>query len=438
MNRRILSLAVPNIISNVTVPLLGLVDMALLGHLESEAYLGAISLGGMVFNLLYWGFGFLRMGTAGFSAQAFGKEDWDESGLVMARSLSLGLAIGIGLILLRTPIGNLSFGLLQGGEDVLRWGRSYYDIRIFAAPATIGTYALVGWSVGMQNTRVPMAVTVLSNVLNIVFSAIFIYVFDLKSDGAAYGTVLAQYGGLILGVYALRRKYAFAWKWPDWGKVLERVALKRYFSVNRDIFIRTMCLIAVFNYFTYASAGLGDTLLAANALLLQFTYFFSYLIDGFAFAAEALAGRYMGEGNLDKVKQAVKVLFVWGLGLSLAFSGVYALAGEGILSLLTSNAKVLQAAHPYLIWTWLIPILGFASYLWDGIFIGATAGRQMMLSMMVASLLVFFPVYFSLKGIWPNHALWAGLSAFLFARGVLQTFMAKVAVYGKLEAVQSK
>lgn len=431
MNRKILRLAIPNIISNITIPLVGMVDLAVLGHLDSELYIGAIAVGGIIFNVLYWGFGFLRMGTSGFTAQALGRRDLKESVTVLGRALvvaGLGAAL---LILLQRPIGWLSFKLINGSHEVEALAYTYYRIRIFAAPATIGLYAFTGWFVGMQNTRFPMIIAILVNLANLGFNLLFIYVFGMTSDGVAWGTLIAQYLGLILAILLLKKYYGKILHHWSTKAIADWKQYKQFFLVNRDIFIRTLCLIFVFTFFTSQSAANDNTILAVNTLLLQFFMLFSFFADGFAHAGEALTGRFIGALNPKGLARVIKLLFLWGLLISVPFTLAYALFSEQILRLLTDNQGVIEASKPYLIWILFIPLAGFPSFMWDGIYIGATASKGMRNTMIIATILVFVPVFFLSKPMFGNHALWLALILFLVARGLGQTILARKSVYRK-------
>lgn len=346
MNKKILNLAFPNIISNITVPLLGMVDLAIVGHLESEKYIGAIALGGILFNFIYWGFGFLRMGTSGFTAQAYGARDLQETVVTLGRALTVGFLGAALVIILQVPIEKICFLIINGSPEVESLAVEYYYIRIWAAPATIGMYALTGWFIGMQNARFPMIISIVVNLINVVVSYILVYYGGMKSDGVALGTVIAQYLGLILGVILFVRYYGRLYKY--WSvKLFKKVEpFRRFMVVNRDILIRTLLLIFVFSFFTAVSAESGDAQLAINTLLLQFFMLFSYLIDGFAYAAEALVGRYTGSKNSTLLKKSVQHLFLWGLGISIPFSMVYLIAGNRLLYLLTSQVDVIALAAP--------------------------------------------------------------------------------------------
>lgn len=428
MNRRILQLAVPNIISNITIPLLGMVDLALMGHLENKVYIGAVAVGSMVFNFLYWGFGFLRMSTSGFVAQAFGKRDFGEVMLNLGRPLAVALAGGLALILLQIPIAALGFWIIDSSTEVEALARQYFHIRIYAAPATLGMYAFTGWFIGMQNTRLPMAIAIMVNLLNIGFSYFFVKGLGMMSDGVAYGTLIAQYIGLFIAGFFLVKYYRRFFRFYPKSLLFEKKALIRFFHVNRDIFIRTLCLILALSFFTVQSAASGDTILAVNSLLLQFFMFFSYLIDGYAHAAEALTGRYMGSGSRTNLLKSIRLLFLWGTGVALGFTFIYLIGGKGILSILTSNPEIIEASMPFFFWTILIPLISFSAFIWDGIYIGATASAAMRNAMLASTLLIYFPAYFFLEPILGNHALWLAFVLFLAARGVSLTMMAPKAI----------
>jgi len=424
LNKNVLRLAIPNIISNLSVPLLGAVDTALVGHLDEVYYLGAIALGGMIFNFIFWGFGFLRMGTTGITAQAFGEHDKTESVMTLVRALLVAGIFSALILLLQTFIADLSFWLVEATEEVEDYTRIYFDIRIYTAPATLGLYAINGWFLGMQNARYPMIVTVVLNVLNIILDVFFVYSMNMHVDGVAWGTLIARYVGLTLAVILLVYKYRSWLKAYVREKLLELEPVKKFFSVNRDIFIRTLCLIFTFSFFTAKSAEFGNVILAANTILLQLWMIVSYGIDGFAFAAESLIGRYTGAGDSRKVKQAVKYCFIWGIGIGLGASLTYALLDRSILSLFTNQQGVIDTAMLFFTWTIAGPAVSSFCYIWDGIFIGATATVPMRNSMIIATVLVFLPVYGIGVYYLGNHALWMAMTLFMIARGAVLSLFA--------------
>ncbi len=438
MNRKILRLAVPNIISNISIPLLGIVDMALMGHLESDAYIGAIALGSLIFNFIYWGLGFLRMGTSGFTAQAWGRRDLPETILVFSRAVFIALLTGILLLLLQKPIEWLSFLLLKGESQVEELAMDYFRIRIWAAPAALGQFALLGFFLGMQNARLPMVVLVTTNVINIGCSYLFVMQLGMESNGVALGTVIAQYCGLLLALFFFRLYFRRLFRYWSLQATIQWNKLKHFLLINKDIFIRTMCLVVVFSIFTARSASTDvqsqgeDTILAVNSLLMQFFMFFSFLIDGFAHAAEALTGKYVGAGDRASLKHSIRLLFIWGTGISLVFTLLYLSGGDILFRALTNNTEVIDNARPYFFWIMMVPLVSFSAFLWDGIFIGATAGPEMRNAMLVSTLLVFFPAYFLAGRIMGNHGLWLAFILFMIARGVSMQVLSGKAVYSKV------
>lgn len=420
MNRRILQLAIPSIISNITVPLLGLVDVTIVGHLGSAAYIGAIAVGGLLFNILYWNFGFLRMGTSGLTSQAYGREDADAEVRVLVQAVSVGLLSACAILLLQYPVERLAFWLLDTSSEVEHYAITYFRVCVWGAPAVLAMYGFKGWFIGMQNSRFPMYIAIAVNVINILCSLCFVFVLGMKVEGVALGTVVAEWSGLLMAILLWLKKYGGLRSRIALRDSLQFAAMKRFFAVNRDIFLRTLCLIAVTTFFTSTGARQGDVILAVNTLLMQLFTLFSYIMDGFAYAAEALAGRYIGARNLKQLRHAVRNLFGWGVGLSLLFTLLYGSGGKNFLGLLTNDAQVIQVAGQYFYWVLAIPLAGFGAFLWDGILIGATATRQMLLAMLVAAG-AFFMIYYSFAGATNNHMLWLAFLIYLFLRGVMMT-----------------
>ena len=419
MNRKILQLAIPSIVSNITVPLLGLVDVAIVGHLGSASYIGAIAVGGMLFNMIYWIFGFLRMGTSGMTAQAYGKRDLTEVVRTLLRAVGVGLLISLGLWILQSPILRGAFVLIDATEEVKRWASLYFNICIWGAPAILGLYGFAGWFIGMQNSRFPMFIAITQNIVNIAASLCFVFVLGMKVEGVALGTLIAQYAGLFMA-FALWLKYYGRLKaYIDWNGLWGGEEMRRFFSVNSDIFFRTLCLVAVTTFFTSTGARQGDVILAVNTLLMQLFTLFSYIMDGFAYAGEALAGRFIGAKNDVGLRRCIRLLFLWGIGLSLSFTILYAFLGRDFLGLLTNDTSVIEASGDYFYLVLAIPLCVFSAFLWDGIFIGATATRQMLYSMLVASA-TFFIIYYLFYRSMGNHALWMAFLGYLSLRGGMQ------------------
>jgi MATE family multidrug resistance protein len=420
-------------ISNITVPLAGMVDMAILGHLESEIYIGAIALGTLIFNFIYAVFSFLRMGTSGFTAQAFGEDNKTEQIALFGRSLIISLAGGALLILLQYPVDLLGFYLIGGSEEVKSLARDYYCIRIYATPAMLGILALSGWFTGMQNAKYPMIIALAVNIINIVANLFFVLVLGMKSDGVAWGGLIAMYAGLLLGLVLFRNKYSFLLKFWSTAVFMKWQNIVRFFKVNSDIIIRTLCLISTFAFFTSRSAVMDDTVLAVNTVLLQFLFLFSNLADGFAFAAEALIGKFIGAGNRENLKKAIRHLFYWGLYISIPCSLLYFFAGGKIMSLLTDNSKVIETAIPYLFWIGLVPVITFAAFIWDGIYIGATSSVALRNTMIISTFLIFFPFFYLLTAFFGNHGLWLSLMLFMLSRGILLTIYSKKYIYAVIK-----
>ena len=417
-DRQILQIAVPSIVSNVTVPLLGMIDVAIVGHMGSAVYIGAVAVGSMIFNLVYWLFGFLRMGTSGMTAQALGRRDLTEIARILVRSAMVAEGIATVLIVLQVPLLWLMYWLIEPTEDVAPLAATYFRIVIWGAPASLALFSLTGWFIGMQNTRIPMAVSILQNVVNIVASLTLVYGVGMKIEGVAIGTVIAQYAGLLMAVGMLLRGYSRIFR--NRHNIWNLKGIRAFFSVNRDIFLRTVCLVAVNLYFTSAGARQGAVVLSVNTVMLQLFLFFSYFMDGFAYAGEALGGRFFGACNDSAFHETVRRLFGWALIVTTAFTLLYIVASMDIVRLLTDEPQVRDVARDYIWWIWLVPAAGAAAFIWDGIFVGITATRGMLVSTIVATL-SFGAVYLLTRDSWGNDGLWLAQVVYLAMRGILQT-----------------
>ena len=417
-DRQILQIALPSIVSNITVPLLGMIDVAIVGHMGSPVYIGAVAVGSMIFSLIYWLFGFLRMGSSGLTAQALGRRDFTEVTRLLVRSVSIALGIALLMIILQVPLKWLMFWLIGPTPDVAPFASTYFNIVIWGAPASLALFCLMGWYIGMQNTRFPMLISIMQNVVNILASLTLVYGLGMKIEGVALGTVIAQYAGLLIAVGLLVRYY---------GKILrgkqqasDRAPHASLFKVNRDIFLRTLCLVAVNLFFTSAGARQGAVILSVNTVMMQLYLFFSYFMDGFAYAGEALGGKAYGAHNASAFHETLRRLWVWMLIVTSAYTLLYMMGGHWIVALLTNEPQVLEASHEYLWWAWLIPAAGCVAFIWDGIFIGITATRGMLASSFFSAL-VFFAVYLLTVGALGNHGLWLAQIVYLVMRGILQT-----------------
>ena len=422
-DKDILAIAVPSIVSNITVPLLGLVDVTIVGHMGSAAYIGAIAVGSMIFNVIYWVFGFLRMGTSGMTSQAYGARDWQGLSRLLVRALTVGIGVGMLFIVLQSFIRHGALALMHPTPDIRLYAAAYFNVCVWGAPAMLGLYGLTGWFIGMQNTRLPMMVAIFQNVVNIVASLSFVYIGGMKVEGVALGTLTAQWSGFLLAVLMLRLRYRRLWVYMRLGALKDRAAMSRFFTVNRDIFLRTLFLVAVNLFFTSAGARQGAVILAVNTLLFQLFTLFSYVMDGFAYAGEAVGGKYYGAHDGEAFQLTKRHLFAWAVGMTVVYTCVYHWGGESFLHLLTNNDGVVKASLAYLPWAVYIPMAGFAAFVWDGLYIGMTATRGMLISSVVSAV-AFFAVYLSCSNIMGNHALWLALLVYLAMRGIVQTIIA--------------
>lgn len=421
INQQILHIAIPSIISNITVPLLGLIDVTIVGHLGSASYIGAIAVGGMLFSMIYWIFGFLRMGTGGLTAQAYGAKNHPEIVRMLIRSVAISFLLAITLIILQYPIRMAAFAIIDTSPEVQRLATQYFHICIWGAPATLALYSFNGWFIGMQNSRFPMYIAITQNIVNIAASLFFVLALHMKVDGVALGTLTAQYSGCIMAILLWIRHYRPLLKHIGHTHLFDAEAMRRFFIVNRDIFLRTVCLVTVTTFFTSTGAAYGDVVLAVNTLLMQLFTLFSYIMDGFAYAGEALTGKCIGERNHVQLRATVCLLFKWGISLSAIFTFLYSMSGQSFLSILTDDSTVISTSSEYFYWILAIPIAGFSAFLLDGICIGATATHIMLKSMAVASI-CFFLIYFGTRTMLHNHALWLGFITYLSLRGIMQAY----------------
>jgi multidrug resistance protein, MATE family len=426
-HRRVLALALPIVLANLTQPILGAVDTAVAGHLASASYLGGVALGGLFFNFVFWGFGFLRMGTTGLVAQAFGAGDHAGVCNNIARALLLAFAIGAAVLAVQTPLIDYAIRLLGGSAAVQQHARVYCHARIWAAPFALANYVVLGWLLGTQRVRIALVTQVLINAVNIVAVLLYVYRFDWGVAGIGAATASADALGFVFGAFLLACLRSRGLPALTRRVLFEAAALKRLVVLNRDIFVRTLCLLASFAWFTHLGARQGDATLAANALLLNFQTFMAYGLDGFAHAAEALVGAALGARDRHALRRAVQVTLLWSALGALAFSLLYWAAGGWIIAQLTDQPAVRESARTYLGWAAISPVISVWGFLLDGVFIGATRTRELMVSMVV-SLAVFVAASWALAGTGGNHGLWAALLIFMGARGVtLARFVPRIA-----------
>ena len=398
INKDILKLAIPSILANITVPVVGMVDIAVAGHLDTSAavMIGGIAIGTMLFDLLYWNFGFLRVGTGGLAAQAYGRGDRRECAKIFTRALGIALACAFVLIAIQWIFIKAAFLVVDCTPEVRELASRYFFIRIWAAPATLSLMAFKGWFIGMQDSVSPMSVDLVVNGMNVLMSIVLALGIDVGGwhyegmgfSGIAAGTVVAQYSGLLTAAGIMLFKYVrTTFSHLDAGdlrSVFRGSETRRFFVMNADLFVRSLCFIAIYIGFTVISARYGDVLLAVSSIMMKLLMIFSYFTDGFAYAGEALTGRYIGARDGQMVRQTVRWTFIWSMGIALIFMLIYHFAGVPMLKMMTSDLTVVTAAGGYLPWLLLMPVIGCAAFTWDGIYIGATASKDIRNSMLWA------------------------------------------------------
>ena len=420
LNREILRLTVPAIVSNITVPLLGLSDTAIAGHLHSDSFIAAIAVGSMMLNVTFWLFGFLRMGTTGLTAQAFGAGDVKRLSETFSRAIVLGCAIGLLLLVCAVPLREGLLAAISPEGEARSLASAYYSVCILSAPAILATTAIQGWLFGMQTTFLPMVISVSVNIINIAASVSLVFLFRFGFIGVAFGTLTANWLGLGIALLIARRKSPGK-MWCGWRGVFADGGLRRFFSVNTDIFFRSGCIMAVSLSTTAIGARLGELTLAVNAVMMQFFHFFSFFMDGFAFTAEALTGRFAGARDYRMLRLSRRALLLWSAGMAVFFFAVYTLFATDMASLLTDSERVVAGVEHYRIWLMLIPPLTVAAFIYDGFYIGLTATRRMLVATMAAAAVFFSVCFLGPQGLsFPdNNRLWAAFLAYLLTRGAL-------------------
>lgn len=415
-HRRVLKIALPIVLSNVTVPLLGAVDTGVVGQLGQAAPIGAVGLGAVILSTIYWVFGFLRMGTTGLVAQSHGARDPAETGAILTRALLIGGSAGLAFIFLQAVLFRAAFAIAPASAEVEALTRDYLAIRIWGAPATICLYAITGWLIAVERTRGVLAVQVWTNGLNMLLDIVFVLWFGWGVQGVAAATLIAEWTGLALGLYLCRAAFAGG-QWRDWARVFDRARIARMLQVNGDIMLRSVLLQGAFTSFVFLGARFGDVTLAANQVLLQFLQITAFGLDGFAFAAESLVGQAVGARRAGEVRRAATVSAQWGLGGAVALGIAFWLAGPVLIDILTTEPHVRAAARDYLPWVVVAPAIGIASWMLDGVFIGATLSREMR-NAMIVSVAVYVVALLSLPPAWGNHGLWAALMILNMVRGL--------------------
>lgn len=415
-NRRVLAIALPIVLSNATVPILGAVDTAVVGQLGQAAPIGAVGIGAIILASLYWVFGFLRMGTSGLVAQAHGAGDRAEVAAGLMRALLVAGAAGLALITLQGPLFTAAFHLAPASDQVETLAQSYLSLRIWGAPATIALYALTGWLIALERTRAVLVIQLWMNGLNVVLDLWFVLGLGWGVPGVATATLIAEWSGVALALALARGAFAGGY-WRDVGRVFDRPNLWRMARVNTDIMIRSILLQASFTTFLFLGAAQGDVRLAANQVLLQFLEITAYALDGFAFAAEALVGQAVGARSVPRLRRAAIVTAQWGVGGAVLLGLTFFLAGPAIIDLMTTAPEVRQTARDYLPWLVIAPLIGIASWMFDGIFIGATLTREMRNTMLL-SVAIYAAALAVLVPGFGNHGLWAALMVLNATRGL--------------------
>ena len=416
-NQDMWRIAAPMILSNISVPLLGMVDTGVTGHLESSAYLGAVAIGGTIFTFLYMGMNFLRMGTTGIAAQSFGAGDNDGLRVSLGQALIVSLVIACAILLLQAPVGRLAIALLGGDAETQQHAATYFSIRVWSAPGTLANYALIGWFLGLQNARVPLLIFLTINITNIVLDLLFVIVFGMKVDGVALASVIAEYSGLLVGgAFAIAALRSHEGNWPL-ARLTNLSAYKAFFSVNASLFVRSMALMFTFAFVTAQGARLGPAILAANAVLLNFQNLTSLGLDGLAHAAEAMVGKAVGQKDKDALQHTVRLTLKWSLIFAVGFTLTYLIAGPLIVRTLTDLPDVRKTAMAYLPWLIVSPVISVWCFLYDGVYVGMTRAREMRNIMVFSTFAVFLPAWYLTQS-FGNHGLWFAFMLFFASRGI--------------------
>lgn len=431
MNRKILKLATPSILANITVPIVGMVDLAIAGRLGDAASIGGIAIGTMLFDLLYWNMGFLRVGTGGYAAQAYGRRDFRDSIKVLVQAVGTALLAALFILAIQYFYIIAAFQIVECSPEVEKMAREYFFIRIWAAPATLSLFAFKGWFIGMQNTISPMVTDILVNVLNLVLSILFAITLGMGVSGIALGTVAAQYAGFFTAIVLLTVYYRKLFHYINLKASLKLREMKNFFILNGNLFIRSASLLLIYSGFTSLSARYGDELLAVSTIMMKLMLLYSYFVDGFAYAGEALTGRYIGARDLSSLKRAIKGLFFWTFIVAAVSTAAYMFAGEPIIRLLTNNHSVIEASAPFLPWLLIIPLISCIAFMWDGIYIGATAASAIR-NVMLISAVAFFATFYLTESKIGIQALYLAYAMHLVVRSVLMTLFAKKEVTGKI------
>ena len=431
INREVVRLAVPSILANITVPLVGIVDTAIAGHLGDAALIGGIAIGTMLFDLLYWNMGFLRVGTGGITAQAYGRGDMKASIGTFSQGIATSLIVSLIVLAIQWLFAEGMFLLVDCSPEVERVARNYFFIRIWAAPATLALFVFKGWFIGMQNTVFPMITDLWVNIVNMVASWLLSFYTPLGISGVAVGTLVTQWTGLVLALVLMRSKYRDLLQKTTIFHSMKWKYFKRFFSVNSFLFVRSMLMLVVYEGFTIFAARFGDVELAVSSVMMKLLMLYSYFVDGFAYAGEAMAGRFIGEKNRPSLNETVKYVFLWGAVIGVVSTVAYAIFPRSIIGLLTDNAEVIGASESYLFWLLLMPVLSCVAFIWDGIYIGATASRPLMVCM-IWSAAGFIAAFYLCAPHFGAQALYIAYFVHLIARSVYLTLVARRNVWSRV------
>jgi MATE family multidrug resistance protein len=424
-HRSVLTVAVPIMLSNVSEPMIGVVNTAVIGQLEDPYYIGAIAVGALIFSFIFWGFGFLRLSTGGLSAQALGAGDTGELGAVLIRALMIAVVAGLGLILLSPVIREAGFGLVGGSAEIRQHGETYFNYRIWSAPAALANYCVMGWFIGQSRAKLAFMVQLFLNLTNMALSALFVLHLGMTSDGVGLAALIAEWSAVALALALAVAMLRGMGGHLSWARIMDPFRFKRTLLMNADVMVRTLCLVFAFTWFTARGARAGDVTVAANAILLNLFEVAAYLIDGFAYASEALVGQAVGAKNRERFRAAIRLTSIWAMVLGVLCSAAIWFGGPWIIDMMSVNVEVRATAREYLPWAAIAPVLGVICFQFDGIFTGAMATRDMR-NMMIVSLAIFMLAWWLLEAPYGNHGLWAALSIFFVARAV--TFASRMPV----------
>ncbi len=436
MHKHLFTLAIPMILSNITVPLLGLVDTAVIGHLEQAYFLGGSTVGAMLITAITWLCGFLRMSTTGLSAQAYGAFDKQQGLIILMRGVLVALLIAAVVLICQGFYLDIALSLAGGSEQVQFYARQYSEIRIWGLPAALANLVILGWLLGNHQAKTVMVLLIVTNLINLVLDLVFVLGLGWQVRGVALATLVAEYSGLTLGlVVIIRSKFSelkLMWQDKNWFRLLtNRAALLEYFKLNRDILIRTLCLEICFIFITFQGARLGDNIVAANAILMNFLLLISFGLDGIANAAEVMVGKAKGAGDNKKLKQVVNISLVWSALFALAYSLAFIIGGQYFITLISDIPSVVAEANLYFSWIIFLPLISCWCYLYDGVYIGLMQARAMRNSMLIATFACFFPMWWLLQG-YGNHGLWAAFSVFMLMRGLTLAWHFHISAAGKV------